>query len=422
MHLPFDVTMQSSSDGVDHNEINEVQMDFSSQFKDNSDSKKTSHIVKYTNTSSGPFIVYIRKIETSFNSMKMTKYLYEKYKHITSIKPIGKNKLKLFCSLKDEANIIPLDPNLIDYRVYIPVADAQICGSIYLDTGSDLNEFIDVAYGKFNQAGLPKIKILSVHRNKKIVDGKEVELDTVRITFEGTALPDRVCFYNLLIPVRLYISKPLFCDSCLRFGHTNKMCDHKPVCSKCGDEHKTSVCTENVIEKCTYCEQDHAPNSKNCQLRIEKQNKLMHKIRNKSNKSFRLLQEVDLSSGAGNEKASSVNSSRSDKDVTKRKRISPKRKHPTEQNYAENYPQLKVQMPQNEKSQQSSTKGPPPGFRKDTENDLNSWVSETIINFVTDLNFPPWSMKIIELIVIPFVQKILNKINASLSSQLVNII
>jgi hypothetical protein len=44
-----------------------------------------------------------------------------------------------------------------------------------------------------------------------------VKINSLRITFEGKLLPDYVAVGNLLIPVRMYTRKAMFCEKCNRY-------------------------------------------------------------------------------------------------------------------------------------------------------------------------------------------------------------
>lgn len=59
-----------------------------------------------------------------------------------------------------------------------------------------------------------------------------VDTNTVTITLEGRLLPKHFVNNGLLIIVRKFYHKPILCDTCQSFGHTNKFCRRKAKCSK----------------------------------------------------------------------------------------------------------------------------------------------------------------------------------------------
>ncbi|CAH0551132.1 unnamed protein product [Brassicogethes aeneus] len=65
-------------------------------------------------------------------------------------------------------------------------------------------------------------------------------------------------------PPQTYIPPFIQCPSCLRFGHSAKICKSKPRCRKCGNEdHIRDECQNTP--KCTSCGKDHMATSKTCE-------------------------------------------------------------------------------------------------------------------------------------------------------------
>ena len=92
---------------------------------------------------------------------------------------------------------------------------------------------------------------------------KYVPTPSVKIYFPGKVLPNYVEVEKLLIPLRPFSKKAMFCDRCLRFNHTSKFCSSKPVCAKCSEMHLTTACTNQDVNSldCPFCNTEHPTKS-----------------------------------------------------------------------------------------------------------------------------------------------------------------
>lgn len=97
---------------------------------------------------------------------------------------------------------------------------------------------------------------LDVNRIKK---GKEKTL-SVKVTFKGTILPERINALYRSFKVNQYIDKPWQCFNCQGFGHDADGCNFKTRCLLCGGPHQLKACPEKgktIPKKCTNCGKDH---------------------------------------------------------------------------------------------------------------------------------------------------------------------
>lgn len=62
-----------------------------------------------------------------------------------------------------------------------------------------------MAFGKFINGRIDKVKILDAHRNIYFNNNEAIEKNSVRITFEGTVVPDYVVIGSLRIKVYVFI-------------------------------------------------------------------------------------------------------------------------------------------------------------------------------------------------------------------------
>lgn len=64
--------------------------------------------------------------------------------------------------------------------------------------------------------------------------------------------------YMSYYPVREFISHPLRCFKCQRFGHVATQCRGKIRCAKRGGEHEYDKCTNKTELKCCNCGGQHS--------------------------------------------------------------------------------------------------------------------------------------------------------------------
>ncbi|KAF0722836.1 Uncharacterized protein FWK35_00027872, partial [Aphis craccivora] len=56
------------------------------------------------------------------------------------------------------------------------------------------------------------------------------------------------------------------CLNCQNYGHTRTYCNNHPRCVRCGENHRTDVCTKSrdLPAKCALCNGDHPANYRGC--------------------------------------------------------------------------------------------------------------------------------------------------------------
>ena len=183
----------------------------------------------------GPYNVYIRAAKkTPLKHVSLSKFLFGKYprKQILRITQMNNHKLRVeFNSLVDANDLVTsCDPTFERYRVYVPADQVEVEGVVRLSVEDNLQEVLDYGEGRFGQPSLPSVGILGVYRfesiskdgSGKIIDRKQTSL--VRVTFPGSLLPAKLVINGLILPVEPYRRKAMFCENCLRTGHTQKFC------------------------------------------------------------------------------------------------------------------------------------------------------------------------------------------------------
>ena len=221
---------------------------------------------QYSKESKGPFVVYIRVIDdhTSLKFMKLSKFIFGTCKSRTDIRQINANKMRVQFSAnidsdesrdeaRREANALPMCEWNKKYHIYIPEKMVEIMGCISWSTHENTEELISAGEGKFKNTNLPNVKILDAVRFMKKTDEAAaktqlLKTNTVRVTFEGLILPEQINLFGLLIPVREFKRRQMFCEKCLNYNHTKNHCNNKPAqqittptpsCYQCQGEHKS---------------------------------------------------------------------------------------------------------------------------------------------------------------------------------------
>ena len=89
---------------------------------------------------------------------------------------------------------------------------------------------------------------------------------TIQIRFDGQDVPDYVYLFHLRIKVQPYITQPMICFNCYRFGHVAIQCK-KPRCRFCGEDPHESESTCPLVKGpylCINCKGQHLVTDENC--------------------------------------------------------------------------------------------------------------------------------------------------------------
>lgn len=246
----------------------------------------------------GPYNVYIRASKDApLRHVSLAKHLFDKYQNgkILKISQMNSHKLRVEFSSLASANDLATcsDPVLELYRVYIPAEQVEVEGVVRLSVGDPESDLLEFGRGQFGEASLPEVNVIGVYRFERVVttaDGSKTRVPTplVRVTFPGSLLPARIVIDGLILPMEPYKKKAMFCENCLRTGHTQKFCVVKPKCSRCGEEHSTETCLRTSARlKCFVCDTDHDPDDRSRCPKIAQANTLQHrKLKQKINQSY----------------------------------------------------------------------------------------------------------------------------------------
>ena len=120
--------------------------------------------------------------------------------------------------------------------------------------------------------------VCEARRLTRFREGEREKTKSVRLTFEGTVLPERIYMDYVCYRVRPFERAPLRCFKCQDYGHVAAVCSRNSRCGRCG---KDNCCEEhcNMEEepKCLHCEGNHRAGAAACPRRVKevKVNKIL---------------------------------------------------------------------------------------------------------------------------------------------------
>lgn len=383
-------------------------------------------IRQYPTNNNGPFVVCIRVRDADkqpLESVRLTKFIRDRYRSAITIRQVNEFKMRVTFSPKmkpaqstsvapnqeptpDEIAAARNDANALPkveewnkkYRVYIPEKLVESIGCISFSVKNDITELKTNGCGKFKNSSIPSVTVLDASRFTKAVDSSRVDTSTVRVTFEGLLLPDHVNLFGLLIPVREFKRRQMFCKLCLRYNHTETHCVNKP-------QQQTQ---EGVW--CAQCKStNHSSGDKTCARRkqLEHRDRINSKITR--HKTYaEMLQQYDPSNVMPGENTQE-NFPALDLG-TKRKRNQIR----TNQHETPRYSPVKKRT--RDFAPNTET---PIGFRNPNVNDESDdhdddEITTFLKSLISDLQLPPVITQLIVKFILPIINKFVKKITNSL--------
>ncbi|KAG0416566.1 hypothetical protein HPB47_006327 [Ixodes persulcatus] len=106
----------------------------------------------------------------------------------------------------------------------------------------------------------------NLRSESKIVDIRRLgKSSVVKLTFQGSQLPNYVLLGYVRHPVLPYKEKPLQCHNCGGFGHKKVSCTRAMACKRCGEQHEaTDAMCQSPTLRCVNCKRDHEAISHAC--------------------------------------------------------------------------------------------------------------------------------------------------------------
>jgi hypothetical protein len=243
----------------------------------------------YGKSDSAPFLVYIESLpESKVTSMHPTvlgKKLFDSNVNgIVEVKRSNRNRVVCSFESAGSANMFvnssfSRDNNV---RVYVPSFQLERIGLLRnVDPSLSENDIYE------NLQTSNNVTIISVKRMSKIVtldDGQRTSkpLSLVTVKFKGKQLPEFVFLFYTRCPVEPYVSNPIICFKCVRYGHTSRNCKSSARCPNgCPTYHNHKDCPQAQTPVCIFCKGPHSSIDKSCpQWDIQKQIKETMAYRN----------------------------------------------------------------------------------------------------------------------------------------------
>ncbi|XP_052565694.1 uncharacterized protein LOC128093325 [Culex pipiens pallens] len=206
---------------------------------------------EYPKSAIGPFAVFFRQQDSPINLITVADTINRYYSSVERISKENRHTVKVILTDREEANHLPQNPTFTpSYCVYVPCRYVEIDG-IVDEPGLNPTELIKHGVGKFRNPRMDSVRIVRCNQLVKFSSDINEYLPTKgsRVTFAGTILPDFIEYKRVLIPVRLFIPKVMYCNKCHRYGHTVKFCRNpeqppQQVCNNCKITHsRISDCT-----------------------------------------------------------------------------------------------------------------------------------------------------------------------------------
>lgn len=283
----------------------------------NANNSQKRHIRKYAQYNTGPYTVFMHELDIPIAPLTFSSYIHNNYKSVELVKH-SRGKLKIILKCWKEANALVVDQKFKQFHVTIPADLVEVVGAIDMKDISDIKDaskIIQHGKGGFNNTSLLRCNILQAeqlfYRNSETPDGDKLPTNTIKITFEGQVLPDYLIIDCLRVRVRPFYNKPMFCNTCQQFGHTEKYCKQKVKCARCKGGHVTSSCNAENIDMtiCPFCLRPGEHNRVDCDYFKEategfkiKQQQRLKTIRQQVNASIRSIatssQTPDLNNAA----------------------------------------------------------------------------------------------------------------------------
>lgn len=318
--------------------------------------------------------MFVRQKDKPVKVLLVSAEVHKHFRSVKEVKQLGFTKVRIVFSDRSEANNVVYNELLSRlYRVYIPSERVEIDGVIN-QAEMDLNCLTNEGFGRFDDPRIPQVSILECQQLAEVqVEGNMktyIPSNDIRVTFEGTILPDYVEIGQALIRVRVYTPKVMLCAKCKRFGHTQTYCSNKACCDTCGKRHTEGECT---IEQpaCLYCKGSHMYKNE-CPI-YKKQMKLAKaRVVQKSKMSYAAMVKAPVSQSFEHENTYSSLSDMSDFDEEAEEAhhsryVPPKRKklRPVKNPKRAKQENEKISFPLDQSSKQTRSSQEIPGFKKD---------------------------------------------------------
>lgn len=394
------------------------------------DNQRETRVRQYANTYKGEIVVFIHsESDKGINSRKIYEQIFKNYKYVSQVTLVNVHKIKVVfdesanknndasgatnSKISDREKAVKEANELArskigNCHVYIPANFSEVQGVISWPIGQETQDFVSEGKGKFNSVLIREVQVLEALRLKrKASDDTLEDTSIVIITFEGNLLPNRLQIENMLIPVREYRRREMFCENCKKYSHTKKFCNNKKL--------------EKPAYLCVQCQSnDHIGGSNQCPRRKVLERKHAQTLKKLRQRTYaEMLKELDPA-GEAHETPDNVT-------------IAPF-----------SFPSRKEEVAAKNQAMKASTSAPktpsvpkqqsqvlpnkyPPGFQKKPPNppkeepdEFSKSLIEFLQSVMNDLNVPAALQDIICNYATPYITRFLQKLTDTITNKLLN--
>lgn len=195
----------------------------------------------------------------SFNPIRLAKMIKEELGEVKNAQILADGKLLVVCASEDQ---------MVKAVALKVIGEKQV--ECFVPGNNKADGLKGVVYGVSLEMSMNELvrgieggKAVGATRIRSFRDGVKRDTTTVIITFQGSALPEKVFLGCLSFRVQPYRRPPLRCYKCQRYGHIAAGCRGIRRCGKCGGSHEFAECKETVL-KCGTCGGPHIAGSREC--------------------------------------------------------------------------------------------------------------------------------------------------------------
>lgn len=224
----------------------------------------------FTSNNKGPYGVWVRKVnkdDTELNAYKVGSIVFPRYKNIEQIKKRDRYRVEIFFKTREEASEFLRDKELVkeNLQPFLPEHRVKRKAVVRgMDTDINVSEIF--ANCKAEAEVVDVIRITKKNRESKTEHDKRIATRSIIITFSGQVLPTEMYIFGVKTHLEPYVSMPMQCYNCFKFGHTATRCTLKyKACYQCGEEEKEGCCMGRR-KCCVNCKEEHMSTSRECRV------------------------------------------------------------------------------------------------------------------------------------------------------------
>lgn len=241
------------------------------------DKRVINYNLKYRNTDKGPFCIYVEHQDLNVGQLHpmrvgsiLNKLPNNLQAEIIEVVSVGRSRIKIYVKSAASANFLIKHAvfsqnNLISYVPQHLVERKALVRNV--DTSLTVQQLLEKVVSSVRVTDIKRLtRMITNEKGERV----SVPRQLIIVTFEGLVIPDYIFIDYVRCPVELYVSPVIQCFSCLRFGHSSKLCRGKKRCKICSDEHDGD-CVKPAY--CMYCKvSTHNSTSKSCPKYIQQKN------------------------------------------------------------------------------------------------------------------------------------------------------